>query len=90
MVNIITIKKSLHKNKSEKIKVHKNNFLEIFWYAITNRLNCQREDGLDVYSLDHSSHLVGMRQLNLVWVSEANKQVIESIVTKKLKNNQIW
>jgi hypothetical protein len=31
-----------------------------------------------------------MKQLYLLWVNEANKQVIGPIVTKKQKNNQIW
>jgi len=31
-----------------------------------------------------------MKQLYLLWVNEANKQVIGPIVTMKQKGNQIW
>jgi hypothetical protein len=48
MVNTLTVKKFLHKNKSKKIKLHKKKFLEKNWYAIRNKLSCQSEEGLDV------------------------------------------
>jgi len=48
MVNILTVSKPPRKNKSEKIIFHKKNFLQIFLYAITNRQNCQKEEGRNV------------------------------------------
>ncbi len=40
------LKSPLIKKKSEKIKLQKKNFLEKNWYVITNKLSCQKEEGL--------------------------------------------
>jgi hypothetical protein len=48
MVNTLTIKKTPRKNKSEKIILHKKNFLEKNLYAIRNKQNREREEGRNV------------------------------------------
>jgi hypothetical protein len=78
MVSIIRIKKSPYKNISKKIKLCKKNFLGKKYFVIINRLSCERGK-----SSDPTNHLESMRQLDLLWISEANNQMIRSIVSEK-------
>jgi len=90
MVDTLIVKKSLHKNKSEKIKLYKKKFLEYFLIRYNKYTKLPKGRCSRCLEFGPFNHLVGMRQLHLLWVNEANKQVIGPIVTKKLKSNKIW